>query len=73
MIGSVKLLNNCSRVFPGRDRTISPADLQGILGMMAHDQRTGARGMPSFPAGLFSSRMPSQGPRVLLLTVVIIF
>lgn len=46
-----------------RDRTISPADLQGILGMMAHDQRTGTRGMPSFPAGLFSPRMPSQGPR----------
>ena len=41
--------------------------------MMAHDQRTGARGMPSFPAGLFSPRMPSQGPRVIVLTLVIIF
>lgn len=40
--------------------------------MMAHDQRTGARGMPSFPAGLFSPRMPSQGPRVLVLKVFII-
>ena len=67
----VKLLNS-SCVFPVRDRTISPADLQGILGMMAHDQRTGARGMPSFPAGLFSPRMPSQGPRVLVLKVFII-
>lgn len=40
--------------------------------MMAHDQRTGARGMPSFPAGLFSPRMPSQGPRVLVLTLFVI-
>ena len=64
---------NGSCVFPVRDRTISPADLQGILGMMAHDQRTGARGMPSFPAGLFSPRMPSQGPRVLVLTLFVIF
>ena len=39
--------------------------------MMAHDQRTGARGMPSFPAGLFSPRMPSQGPRVLVLTLFV--
>lgn len=37
-------------VFPARERTISPADLQGILGMMAYDQRTGggARGFPPF-------------------------
>ena len=35
---------------------ISPADLQGILGMMAHDQRTGFRGFPRLPTGLFGSR-----------------
>ena len=40
-------------VFPARERTISPADLQGILGMMAYDQRTGStRGLSSyFPRG----------------------
>lgn len=42
-----------------RDRTISPADLQGILGMIAHDQRTGFRGFPPFfPRG--SSRGPPR-------------
>lgn len=41
-----------------RDRTISPADLQGILGMIAHDQRTGFRGFPS----LFPSGSPRQSP-----------
>ena len=36
-----------------RERYISPADLQGILGMMAHDARTGTRGFPPFfPRGL---------------------
>ena len=44
-----------------RDRTISPADLQGILGMIAHDRRTGFRGFPPFPAGLFAPRGTSQG------------
>ena len=41
-------------VFAARERTISPADLQGILGMMAYDQRTGGstRGLSSyFPRG----------------------
>ncbi|KAL9989019.1 hypothetical protein ACROYT_G003526 [Oculina patagonica] len=42
-----------------RERTISPADLQGILGMMAHDARTGTRGFPPFfPRG--SSRGTSR-------------
>ena len=40
---------------------ISPADLQGILGMMAHDRRTGHRGFPPFPAGLFGPRGGSRG------------
>lgn len=44
------------RRFRARDRMISPADLQGILGMMAHDQRTGFRGLPRLPTGLFGSR-----------------
>ena len=39
---------------------ISPADLQGILGMMAHDRRTGSRGFPPFPAGLFGPRGGSR-------------
>ena len=46
--------------FVARDRTISPADLQGILGMMAHDHRTGFRGFPSLPGGLFGSRGSSR-------------
>lgn len=48
-----------------RERTISPAELQGILGMMAYDQRTGGtRGLSSyFPAG-FNPRgsRQSSGP-----------
>lgn len=47
------LISSDFLVFPARERTISPADLQGILGMMAHDQRTGTRGFPPFfPRGL---------------------
>ena len=50
----VCLFLNGFLVIAVRDRTISPAELQGILGMMAYDQRTGggARGLSSyFPAG----------------------
>lgn len=44
----------------GRERMISPAELQGILGMMAHDRRTGSTGFPSFPPGLFGPRGGSR-------------
>lgn len=43
-----------------RDRTISPADLQGILGMIAHDQRTGFRGLPSLFPGSSGRGPPRQ-------------
>lgn len=49
-----------SLVFAGRERMISPAELQGILGMMAHDRRTGSTGFPSFPPGLFGPRGGSR-------------
>lgn len=46
-----------------RDRTISPADLQGILGMIAHDQRTGFRGLPSLFPGSSGRGPPRQSGR----------
>lgn len=62
------LISNHLLVIPGRDRTISPADLQGILGMIAHDQRTGTRGFPPFfPRG--SSRGATRQVHVPSCTV----
>ena len=49
-----------SLVFAVRERMISPAELQGILGMMAHDRRTGSTGFPPFPPGLFGPRGGSR-------------